>query len=302
MLSLPCSAAAVPRLLAPAYSSEAVLPVKPSSPLRSLSPSPLNSLSPLPLTPLALQTAPLLAASVDSRVPLEASAVSGEKTIALLQGADPLKRVRAVEVVPGVIHLKFPSQRLLASTMLRFQEHYESPKYRGKAFSLDEFKAWYAAEQSKTGRFTYYKDWDGFNIPSRVLRRFRKGDFDPLDPKERALLARFADRKGRFYLIGTAAADADKSVLRHEVAHGLWYTRPAYRRRAQALLRGVNLKPVYKMLERLGYHKSVWLDEAHAWLGDSAADVRSEGLNPKPYKAIRAKLRALQKEFVSGDF
>ena len=266
----------------------------------SIAPS-MPTLSPAPV-PVALQAAtPLIAASVDSKLPAENGSAAAESLVSVLQGGNPLERVVVSEVVPGVLHMKFPSQRLMASTMLRFQEHYESPKYRNKVFTLDEFKKWYAT-LSKTKRFTYYKDWSGFNIPSRVLKRFQKGDFDPLDAKERALLARFSARKGRFYLIATAGKNGDAITLRHEVAHGLWYTRPDYRRRAQALLKSVDLVPVFAMLKKLGYHKSVWVDEAHAWLADPPKFVRQEGLNPKPYAALRKKLLALQKEYVSELF
>ncbi len=295
------SALALSPVPASALNSSPLTPLAPTSaliPLTPLLPSP--SLAPAVAAPVpsALQAAPLVAAAIDPKVPAEASAASGEALTALLQGENLLKKVQVAEVVPGVLHMKFPEQRLMASTMLRFQEHYESPKYRGKAFTLDEFKKWYAENQSKTGDFSYYEDWEGFNIPSRVLRRFKKGDFDPLDPKERALLARFAERKGRFYLIATAGEDGDPVTLRHEVAHGLYYTRPDYRRRAQALLKEVDLKPVYAMLKRLGYHKSVWLDEAHAWLGDPAKYTRAEGLDPKPYAAVRKRLLALQAEYM----
>jgi len=38
------------------------------------------------------------------------------------------------------IHLMiFDNQKELTTTFLRFQEHYESPKFRGKIFSLKEF-------------------------------------------------------------------------------------------------------------------------------------------------------------------
>lgn len=313
LLTPSADAAVAPQFTAPQapihVSPLPVLPVLPSA----LKPSPFNllpaSLAPsMPApkaapVPVALQAAaPLLAAAVDPKLPLENSAAAGESLVSVLQGGKPLERVVVSEVVPGVLHLKFPSQRLMASTMLRFQEHYESPKYRNKVFTLAEFKKWYAAEQSKTGTFSYYKDWEGFNIPSRVLKRFKKGDFDPLSAKERALLARVADRKGRFYLIATAGKDGDPETLRHEVAHGLWYTRPDYRRRAQALLKSVDLAPVFAMLGKLGYHKSVWLDEAHAWLADPPKYVRQEGLDPAPYRAVRKKLLALQKEYVSDLF
>jgi hypothetical protein len=306
LLLLPSpSRAAVPLVTAPqapiyvnSVLPAAVIPFTLSSPLIPLPLMP----SPLSLTPTALQAVPLIAGAVDSKAPVEAAAAGGEKLTALLQGANPLSRVKVVEVIPGVLHMTFPSQHLMASTFVRFQEHYESPKFRGKVFTRAEFDAWYNS-RPRPGDVSYYKYWDGFNIPSRVLARFKKGDFDPLSSKEQALLARVAARKDPFYLIGTSGKGrGNPFVFRHEVAHGLWYTRPDYRRRAQALLRGVDLKPVFKMLERLSYHESVWLDEAHAWLGDRAQDIRNEGLNPKPYAAVRKRLLALQKEYASGLF
>ncbi len=293
-----------PVVLSPAPAATAPASSLCASPAAAALPPPaLPAPVPVAAAPLALQAAPLLAAAVDSKAPVEASAAAGERLTALLQGArDPLKRVSAEEVVPGVIHLRFPTQTLLASTFVRFQEHYESPKYRNTVFSLAEFKDWYRTTKDH-GRFSYYADWDGFNIPSRVLRRFMKGDFDPLSAKERALLAKVAARKGRFYVIGTAGTDVDKAVLRHEVAHGLWYTRPDYRRRARAILKELDLRPVYTMLRELGYHRSVWLDEAHAWIGDGDAALKDAGLaDPRPYRTARRKLLALQKEYVSGLF
>lgn len=275
-----------------------------SLPTPSLAPS-LVPAAPasLPPVPLALQAAPLLAASVDSKKPVEANAAAGEDLVALLQGArDPLKRVTAEEIVPGVVHFRFPTQRLLASTFVRFQEHYESPKFRNKVFTLAEFKEWYKTTKEH-GNFSYYEDWDGFNIPSRVLRKFKNGEFGKLSAKERALLERVARRKGRFYMIGTAAQDADKGVLRHETAHGLWYTRPDYRRRAKAILKDLDLGPVFEMLEGLGYHRSVWMDEAHAWIGDGAEALEDAGLkDPRPYREAERKLLALQKEYAPGLF
>jgi len=95
------------------------------------------------------------------------------------------------------IHLLiFPTQRDVTLTLLRFQEHYESPKFRGKIFSLEEFKRWYVANSPngiKTGEFTYYTDWNGFNIPSYVLQPFRDGKFNPLSEQERKFLDIFKD-------------------------------------------------------------------------------------------------------------
>jgi len=56
---------------------------------------------------------------------------------------------------------------------LRFEEYYESPRFKGRIFTFDEYRKWYVKNSpkgKKTGRFTYYSDWSGFNIPSYALK------------------------------------------------------------------------------------------------------------------------------------
>ena len=43
----------------------------------------------------------------------------------------------------GLIHLEFETQKDLTSSLIRFQEHYESPKFRKKMFSFKDFYEWY---------------------------------------------------------------------------------------------------------------------------------------------------------------
>jgi hypothetical protein len=203
----------------------------------------------------------------------------------------PLADVRVNEPIPRVYHLDFPTRRRLASAFMRFQESYESPRFHGKVFTRAEFLAWYG--KSPKGTKSDYYDWDGFNLPSRALKPFYAGAYDPLDADERALLALFAGVKGDFYVIGTSGKGSDAGTLRHELAHGRYAVDARYRAAARALLKEVELAPVFSMLERLGYDRSVWEDEAHAWLGDEDEDLRAEGLDPAPYRAVKAKLRAL---------
>jgi hypothetical protein len=273
---------------------------------------------------LAAAAAPALAVADHADAPGEARASSGEELVRVLQSAPSsgpdgavsaaaaaaapapalaagprrfpkgalLSKVRVRELLPGVFHLHFPTNHLMASTFLRFQEHYESPRFRGKVFTLEQFMDWYASQQTH-GDFTYYKDWTGFNIPSSVLDRFRRGDFDPLSAKEKELLALFAGVPGRFYLIGTAGAVPDEETLRHELAHSLFYTRADYRRAVLAELRGADLTPVFAALKRLGYHRSVWLDEANAYLNEKSSGLKAIGVDPKPYADLRRRLRRL---------
>jgi len=100
------------------------------------------------------------------------------------------------------IHLlTFENQFDITSTLLRFQEHYESPKFKGQFFTLEEFKEWYIKNSPKgieTGEFTYYSDWNGFNIPSYVLRPFYENKFKNLSEAEKNILNIFKNKKNLF--------------------------------------------------------------------------------------------------------
>src|SRR3989344_8767791 len=105
------------------------------------------------------------------------------------------------------------SRQDLAAAFIRFQEYYESPEFKGRVFSVDDFAHWYAR---KFGAFTYSKDWYGFNIPSRVIEPFRAGQFDPLTPLEQSLLDVCKDARGDFYMIGaTPGAEYFAETIKH---------------------------------------------------------------------------------------
>src|SRR3989338_320286 len=111
------------------------------------------------------------------------------------------------EIARGVLHVNFGTQRELASTFVRFQEFFESPHFRGRVFSMEEFVGWYVANSDNgkaTGRFTYFEEFLGFNVPSFALQPFLEGKFDPLSSPEQDLLGSISAKKGEpFYLIGT---------------------------------------------------------------------------------------------------
>jgi hypothetical protein len=308
---MPMIDAAVSLALAvsPSASPAAVAP----SSLRALAAPPAYSMSaPAPSLSPAFAAAALPAAALPQSIPAAAAPVdepaqkpsasspalaSARQENLSFDGDSPLRDVKVREVVPDVFHLQFPTQHLMTATFMRFQEHYESPEYAGKVFTHKEFARWYAKDFGEKGRFTYMDDWAGFNIPSKVLDRFRAGDFDPLKRKEKDFLALFAGRTKPFYVIGTYGADGDPETLRHEIAHGLYSTRPDYRARALEILKTVALKPVFALIEKLGYHRRSWLDEAHAYLGDDLAYLRKNGIDPAPYAAVHEKLLALYREF-----
>jgi hypothetical protein len=190
-----------------------------------------------------------------------------------------------------ILHLQFPSRKAMGRTLMRYEETYESPEFRGRAFCREEFRNWYRAQY---GSFTYFTDWDGFNIPDHVFRRFLAGDFDPLTAEEkRVLRAVKAHNASRYYVIATHRA-THRSTLKHELAHALYYLYPGYRLRVGLAVLGLGLSlfNVFRFLRRNRYGATVYLDEAHAYVldGTRAAEL---GVPARRLGRVRCRLQRL---------
>lgn len=191
------------------------------------------------------------------------------------------------EIHNNIFHVDLPTQYDLTSTFLRFQEHYESPEFKGKIFTLEEYKKWYTANSPKgkqTGEFTYYEDWNGFNVPSHIFEPFFEGKFDPLDEKEKNLLDMVKPfRPKRFYVIGTHSNNV--RVLTHEIAHGLFYTNDDYKKEVLLVLEKINADTRDQINGYLassgGYNQDVWEDETHAYLIYGAEKLIKFGIDPE---------------------
>ncbi|MDO8524687.1 MAG: ABC transporter ATP-binding protein [bacterium] len=197
------------------------------------------------------------------------------------------------------IHLlTFENQKDITSTFLRFQEHYESPNFRGKVFSLEEFKEWYIKNSPKgvaSGDFTYYSDWNGFNIPSYILKPFYDDKFNPLSKQEKNFLDIFKDEGGAFYIIGVHKKSKIKDqLLKHEIAHGLFYTKDSYRLEVQQTLSQFDdIKNIKEELSlKAGYHEEVLEDEVHAYSIDFESNLKT----PIPEK-LSEELRKLYEKY-----
>lgn len=207
------------------------------------------------------------------------------------------------EILPNVYHINFSSQEKLASTFLRFQEHFESPSFKGKIFSLEDFKYWYTKNSlngKKTKQFTYYSDWSGFNIPSETLIPFQDGLFDPLSDEEIEFLKLFESKKRPFYIIGTFGNE--KKSLNHEIAHALFYTNEKYRQKALAVIHEIpdEFKELFvKDLESFGaYHYSVYLDEMQAYLVSGLEKLEKSGFDVFPFLRFEKKLKNIFNSFL----
>ena len=206
--------------------------------------------------------------------------------------------VNLTERLHNIFHLHFPTQQELASTFLRFQENYESPQFKGKIFTLDEFERWYIANSpggKGTGKFTYSEDWSGFNIPSYILNPFYEGSFDPLSEPEVAFLELFKDKKEtKFYVIGSFGEKQES--LNHEVAHGLYYTQPEYKAKVLEVLSNMDPEDRSNLtvaLLAMGYDQSVLDDEIQAYVVDDMEWLSQHKIEGKGFVELHRQLREI---------
>jgi hypothetical protein len=203
--------------------------------------------------------------------------------------------MKTQEILPGIYHAVFPSQEELATTFLRFQEFFESPRFRGMVFTLDQFKQWYLEEAES---FSYCEDVSGFNVPSSVFEPFFEGQFDPLSASELALLEQFRHLRGSdFYVIGTYGDEFTLDILQHEIAHGLYHTHPQYKAEVDAVLAQLTeeaRQEAYAALAELGdYHPNVYDDELHAYLTTGFDKLEPLVLDSIKFQDVSDKLRVI---------
>jgi hypothetical protein len=202
------------------------------------------------------------------------------------------RKIVKSKVASGIFLLRFRTQYQLAATFLRVQEHYESPRFHGRVFSLEQYMDWYA---ERYGNFTYYQDWSGFNVPSTALQPFYAGRFDPLSEKEKRLLEMFRRVRGRFYVIGVFGRAG--SSLTHELAHALFFTDAIYRKAVQRAMLAYDTRTLERQLSKAGYARHVIPDETQAYL---VAPSRKLGTGLKQLEPLRRELRALFRKHAKG--
>lgn len=168
------------------------------------------------------------------------------------------------EIVCNIFEVKINDPIELSKTFLRFQEYYESPKFRGEIFTLKEFKEWYKKENN-TKTFTYYTDWAGFNFPRPALSPFYEGKFDPLSAREKKLLDLLKDTPNYSYIIGISD---NTEVLNHEITHGLYCLNQEYHFSVNKYIleNAKDFEPIFEHLKKMGYNQKVWVDEVNAYI------------------------------------
>jgi hypothetical protein len=189
------------------------------------------------------------------------------------------------EIKDGIFLVEFDNATDLAMTFLRYQEYYESPnpKFKGKKFTIIDFIEWYSKNNGDL--FTYPRDWAGFNIPMNVVFEVQSSypgngpitDFNKYDELMKQIVLKIEKKKGnkgngyraigKNYIIGTLKGKSD--VMKHELAHGFYHVYPFYKTDMDKLYSKLSIKSKKELdskFKAMGYHKSVWKDEAQAYL------------------------------------
>lgn len=159
----------------------------------------------------------------------------------------------------------------MVEATLRFTE-IDNPNFEisGRRKFLNTFKQVYGDNRAED-------QWDGFLMPSRDLQSFYDGHWNPLTRKEKEFLNKFKNINNDFYVIAVSP-ESCPTTIRHELAHAFWETKPLYRRKVKAVLKKVNLNPIFKILRETGYPEKLLLDEAQAVLSSNLLWLKKMGL------------------------
>jgi hypothetical protein len=223
------------------------------------------------------------------------------------------------EIAPKIFHVSVGKKDAyeLAMLFLRYQEYYESDSklYRNVPnVDILKYMNWYAKNRaSKYGVFTYPVDWSGFNVPGRVFEELFEENLlldspvcTSLDMKMYSIVnyiqTILSERNGKdvdecydFYLIGSKAASP--ATLKHELAHGLYYTTPEYKKEMLAVIKEMDktVKADFKKwLRSIGYCKEVLDDEIQAYFSTGLSarylnNIQAAKKETKPFESVFKK-------------
>lgn len=202
--------------------------------------------------------------------------------------------MRVNKITNQIFHVEMDSRFELAATFCRFQEYYESPEFKGKFFSLTEYKNWYIKEK---GDWSYYSDWTGFNVPGYAILYWNP---KVLEPNEAKLYNYFAGRIKPFYVIGTFKG-TELSTMGHELSHARYYINSSYKDAIDDIISecaslSSEIQSLQSWLLDLGYHNSVLNDEIQAYIINDCDYLKTKGIKI-PWK-IRRKFLKIHKKFL----
>ena len=196
----------------------------------------------------------------------------------------------------------FKNDKEMCATFMRIQEFYESPKFRSKFIDLNNFYNYY--KKTHNDKFTYLKDWGGFNLPSEVIKDFfKKHKF--LYKKEKQFYKKYKkivkeNKNDKFYIVGLTKY-SPLSTFKHEITHGIYYLKNDYRKSVNSLLSKYSksyFKVIKDYLDNLGYSDKVFFDEVNAYLTNDLSWLIKQNKQFKKYKPLSLKLKKEFKKYL----
>jgi len=183
------------------------------------------------------------------------------------------------EVRPRIFLFEFSNHYDMCMHFLRYQEFYESPspRFRGKSFEILDFMKWYTLKYGN-GSFTYPNDWNGFNIPGDTIQKVWKLGISDRNIYDYEMQMAWKECQAKangekFYIIGVVRGN---KALSHEIAHGLFYLNPKYKKESVNLVKALSddmRKSINEALKKLGYTPKVYVDETQAYMATGLTEA-----------------------------
>lgn len=209
--------------------------------------------------------------------------------------------------------LSFEDKYELAMHFLRAQEFHEcpNPEFKGKHFKLMDYISWYSKEHN--GVFSYAKDWDGFNVTGKVLRKLYnfndtttpRGDWNERDFFIREICkfihAQTSFNSWDFSLLGAMEDDVD--TIDHELAHALYAMDPAYKGRQHEARLALAEKEtelhdrLCQALTDIGYAPEVIVDELQAYLSVEQASILADDFTQEEWERMAPPFVSIFSEY-----
>jgi hypothetical protein len=215
----------------------------------------------------------------------------------------PLVKGKVRMLKPFIYCVEIKDDYDRAMLFCRYQEFYESPykSIRGKYFSWETFMRTYTKERGAES-FTYPYDWSGYNIPSNVLEKgidtfYKQSEYDKImnDIFFYCAIDSQIQNNGarhKWYLIG--ADFAESQTMKHEIAHGLYFTNKKYKKSMDTIISEMKKSDfnfMKKSLIKMGYadDSKIIADEIQAFMS-TGLYTTFDNENTRSYQDIFQKV------------
>jgi len=187
------------------------------------------------------------------------------------------------EECANIYSLTYEDNYDLCMSLVRLQEFYESPKFKGLYFTLEEYIDYWSRDFGN-GAFTYPVSWSGFNIPGRIIKNWIALFGQGMRQRELELITILLENVSlssfeQSYFIFVAKDNKHLDfTIQHEIAHGMYSIDKEYRKDVNNLLSKVAISTrdnSGKHLLKMGYEYGFIDDELQAYWSTESTHKKS---------------------------